>query len=248
MSTQIISQNVISNNSSNINNNTCGKYDIGFSTTITSSETEYISNEMLSRQLDNKTDATYHVSIKDKLVVNTNKLSSIQIFRFKFTPEFMDELSEFSKIHQYDERKDFKEAWIQWVNDNKELVELEVVRLTNLGYDGDILDKMFKSARYYFRKKSNEKKEPKQRRQYIGVSKELLELMDMHIEENIENSDYQPKNGFIEFCKDNETVLKNIISNMIEKGLDDRQEIQDKIKKTYKNRYFMFIKNNNTNK
>jgi hypothetical protein len=248
MSTQLISENVIVNNSSDINTNICRKYDSRDITFIASSETEYISNELLSRQLYNKTDATYNVSIQDKLVVNITKQSAIQIFRFKFTPEFMDELFQFSKVHQYDERKDFKEAWIQWVDDNKNLIELEIDRLTNLGYDGDILDKMFKSARYYFRKKSNEKKEPKQRRQYIGVSKELLELMDMHIEENIENPDYQPKNGFIEFCKDNETVLKNIISNMIEKGLDDRQEIQEKIKKTYKNRYFMFIKNNNTNK
>jgi len=35
---------------------------------------------------------------------------------------------------------------------------------------------------------------------------------------------------------------------MIEKGINDREEIQNKIKKTYKNRYFMFIKNNDTNK
>jgi TctA family transporter len=33
------------------------------------------------------------------------------IYRYKFTQEFMDELYKFSKIHQYDERADFKEAW-----------------------------------------------------------------------------------------------------------------------------------------
>ena len=34
------------------------------------------------------------------------------IYRFKFTEQFMEELYKFSKIHQYDDRKDFKEAWL----------------------------------------------------------------------------------------------------------------------------------------
>ena len=44
------------------------------------------------------------------------------------------------------------------------------------------LDKMFKSARYYFRKKGTEKKEPKRRCSYIGTAKELLDAMDTLIE------------------------------------------------------------------
>jgi hypothetical protein len=242
-----MSNDAIISNYSNISDNMCGKYDNRFIDNSPRSETEYSSNEILSRRITNKSDATYYVSIDKNNNINSNISAtySKQIFRFKFTSEFMNELFQFSKIHQYDERKDFKEAWIQWVEDNKELIESEVDRLTNLNYDGDILDKMFKSARYYFRKKSNEKKEPKQRRQYVGVNKELLDAMDIHIEENIEDTNYQPKNGFVEFCKDNEILLKEVISNMIEKGLNNTEEIQNKIKKTYKNRYFMFIKNTN---
>jgi hypothetical protein len=98
---------------------------------------------------------------------------------------------------------------------------------------------MFKSARYYFRKKSTEKKQPKQRRQYISVPKELLDSMDQHIEENIYNDDYQPKTGFISFCKSNETVLKSAIAKIYEQGISDSSLIEDKMKKTYKNRYFI---------
>ena len=107
------------------------------------------------------------------------------IYRFKFTNEFTDELYKFSKIHQYDHRKDFKEAWDLWTEDNEGLVSEEVRRLNNIGYDGDILDKMFKSARYYFRKKSTEKKAPVQRRQYIGTNKEFLEAIDNYIKSNV---------------------------------------------------------------
>ena len=245
MSIEVLKNDINFNNSSNTNIDICGKYDNRYINDISQSETKYSSSEILSRQKSCGTDTTYYVNINNNIL---NRKSGIQIFRFKFTSEFMTELFQFSKIHQYDERKDFKEAWIQWVDENKELIELEINRLVNLGYDGDILDKMFKSARYYFRKKTNEKKEPKQRRQYIGVNKELLDAMDIHIEENIIDSNYQPKNGFTEFCKDNEILLKEIISNMIEKGINNTEDIQNKIKKTYKNRYFMFIKNNNTNK
>ena len=167
------------------------------------------------------------------------------IYRFKFTEDFMEELYKFSKIHQYDERKDFKEAWKVWTEDNQDIIDEETTRLNNLGYDGDIMDKMFKSARYYFRKKSTEKKEPRQRRQYISVNRELLDAMDNHIEENIFNVDYQPKTGFISFCKANEKILKESIAKIFEQGVKDSDLIEDKIKKTYKNRYFMLtqIKN-----
>jgi hypothetical protein len=151
----------------------------------------------------------------------------------------MEELHDFSKIHQYDHRKDFKEAWIKWTDENHDIIAKEVDRLVALGYpnEDDIVDdKMFKSARYYFRKKSAVKSEPKQRRQYIGVDHELLETMDIHIRTNIYNDDYKPKTAFVMFCKENEDVLRQTIEKM---SISDAKMIQDKIKKTYKNRYFM---------
>jgi len=163
----------------------------------------------------------------------------VVIYRFKFTEEFMEDLYKFSKIHQYDDRKDFKEAWNIWTEENESIIDEEMRRLLNLGYEGDVLDKMFKSARYYFRKKSTEKKEPRQRRHYISVNRDLLDAMDSHIEDNIYDDNYQPKTGFITFCKDNEKLLKDTISKIFEQGIKDSQLIEDKIKKTYKNRYFM---------
>jgi hypothetical protein len=163
------------------------------------------------------------------------------IFRFKFTEDFMTELHNFSKIHQYDHRKDFKEAWVKWADENQEIVTKEVDRLIALGYpqEEDIDDKMFKSARYYFRKKSTIRPEPKQRRQYIVVDRELLDSMDRHVISNVYNDDYKPKTAFIMFCKDNESILRETIAKLCIKEVTDIKLIQDKIKKTYKNRYFM---------
>jgi hypothetical protein len=111
----------------------------------------------------------------------------------------------------------------------------------NIGYDGDILDKMFKSARYYFRKKSTEKKAPMKRRVYVGSQKDLLESMDEHIKSKIDSNDFKPSEGFEEFCVGNVNILKEQVNILSRAGFTDPNEIKAKIKKTYKNRYFLII-------
>jgi hypothetical protein len=162
-----------------------------------------------------------------------------KIFRFKFTEPFMAELYRFSKIHQYDHRKEFKEAWLIWIDENTDLIRDEIERIMKLGYEGDVIDKMFKSARYYFRKKSTVPVVSKQRREYISINHNVLEAMDKHIKDTIHTEYYQPKNGFISFCKANEIILKESIIKIMDQGVTDTELISTKLKKTYKNRYFM---------
>jgi hypothetical protein len=159
----------------------------------------------------------------------------VPIYRFKFTTEFTDELYKFSKIHQYDHRKDFKEAWNTWVEDNAELIADETRYLNENGYDGDILNKMFTSARYYLRKKNTEKKEPVERKKYICLNKDFLDIIDTYIKSNLD----KPSQGFDNFCQTNIDVLKEEIRNLCSNGITNHTEIHKKIKKTYKNRYFL---------
>jgi hypothetical protein len=161
----------------------------------------------------------------------------VSIYRYKMSDDIVAEINIFAKIHQYDDRHDFKTAWNAWIDEKSEIVAIEVARLTNLGYEGDVINKMFKSARYYFRKKSNEKTEPKQRRVYVGVEQEMLIQMDTHIAETLK--DLQPKDGFADFCKNNLELIRANVVVICEKGITDPVIVQDKIKKTYKNRYFM---------
>jgi hypothetical protein len=177
---------------------------------------------------------------------DSNKLNNnIKIYRYKFSNEFIEELYKFSKIHQYDNRKDFKEAWELWVDENSTIIFQESTRLIDLRYDGDILNKMFMSARYYFRKKGTEKKEPRLRCTYIGIQKELLDAMDNHIKTNFDKSWYKPSTGFTEFCKEHIQLLKQEIELLIKYSIVSSDEIKNKVKKTYKNRYFMIINKNN---
>jgi len=176
------------------------------------------------------------------------------IYRFQFSPQFIENLYKFSKIHQYDDRKEFKHAWEQWIEEEEDQVMEEVRRLDSLGYQGDILDKMFKSARYYFRKKSTSKKAPKARRDYISCRKCLLDAMDHHIWSGLQNQDqiqnqlFKPSEGFQEFCHKNTELLKSEIRYLIQQNIVQTEEIQEKIKKTYKNRYFTIISNHDNNR
>ena len=172
--------------------------------------------------------------------IEDNDTNFINIFRYKFTKEFMEELYKFSKIHQYDHRKDFKEAWLLWKDENEEFVYDEVRRLNLLGCDKDVEDKMFKSARYYFRKKNTEKKAPTPRRDYVGTPKEFILLIDEHIKSNIGN---KPSECFSQFCKENTEELQKELIRILNSGLTNTEEIKYKIKKTYKNRYFIISKN-----
>lgn len=184
----------------------------------------------------------FELNTNTNLVENKIDTTISRVYRFKFEDEFVEILYRFAKLHQFDDRDTFKDAWNIWLEENDSVVTQEIERLSRLGYDGDIKDKMFKSARYYFRKKNTEKKEPAQRREYISVSKDLLEEMDRHINQNMNDSKYTPKDGFDMFCKENTTILKENITKICQSGVTDSIIIYNKMKKTYKNRYFMITK------
>lgn len=166
------------------------------------------------------------------------------IYRFKFSDEMIERMKEFSRIHKFDDRNDFKESWQTWTKENSNTIDKEQKRLETLGFHGDIHDKMYKSIRYYYCKKSNVKQQPKQRRKYISLNKEILFQIDRHIENNIEvGGSIKPSVGFEDF-------ITNIYNNSLTRYNDElktqglsNEDIHNKLKKTYKNRYFVLNHN-----
>ena len=172
--------------------------------------------------------------------VDIKKSQPQPIFRFKFSQPFIDEMYVFSKVHQYDSRHDFKDAWNIWTEDNAELISNETKRLENMNYLGDIMDKMFKSARYYFRKKSTIKKDPSERGFYVNLDKDLLYAMDDHIKRNMSaNIKMKPSDSVKEFQQINAEYIKEKTQYLCQEEGFDESMMENKIKKTYKNRYFM---------
>ena len=98
-------------------------------------------------------------------------------YRFKYTDELTEELAYFSKLHQYDDRKQFKEEWNIWKQKPEidYLLTTEFERLTKNGQKGDVLDKIFKSARYYYRKKDETQMSKTDRKPTVSFSKSFLD-------------------------------------------------------------------------
>ncbi len=208
-------------------------------------------------------------------VFNNPKLEKLEkqdVLRFKFDSNFIAELTNFAKIHQYDNREDYKEAWTEWCENNSDIVSRETNRLQQLGYTGDVNDKMYKSSRYYFRTKSLAPCTPIKRRKYMSIGADMLETIDAHIIKYLTSvgtdKKCTPAGGFTLFQENYQELIQKTVDMLTgndkeedgehgENGGEDggedggeklamlpKKDAEQKIKKTYKNRYFVAVKRN----
>lgn len=165
-----------------------------------------------------------------------------KIYRYKFDPLFQTELEKFSIIHKYEERKDYKESWKKWLEDNNTIIQREMDRLTALGYEGDMEKKMYTSVRYYFKNKKETTKdnETKKRRNYITIDKTILKNMDDFIGKH---SNMKPSESMKEYIEENYYILEKEKDKILKNNEDvTDMMVMNKFKKTYKNRYYIFSK------
>ena len=160
-----------------------------------------------------------------------------QIYRYKFSHQFLQEMLAFVEVHRLDDVSVFNEAWKKWIEEHPAVYLTEHRRLKNVGYEGDVLLKMYKSARYYFKNKEISEKTPKKRRNYIRIDKSILLMMDIHIKKMKIG---KPAALYDNFDAKYKGLLGPLKTHLLEKGLN-QDEIALKLKKTYKNRYFKFI-------
>ena len=93
---------------------------------------------------------------------------------------------------------------------------------------------------------TTEKKETKQRRKYVTLDKGFLADMDRHIETVAFQQDMKPAHAYNNFVSD--ASYSDKLDNVIQKLLDNdwkEPAAESKLKKTYKNRYFMQQKSSN---
>jgi len=169
-----------------------------------------------------------------------------KIFRYKLCDAIMANITQFAQKHQFDDRHSYKDAWVLWLAENQDTVEREVARLHQLDYKGDVIDKMFKAGRYYFRakagihteqKEQKEQEEPK-RRDYIVMNQDVIQAMDAHLQSLIKQKDFKPALAYNQFCEEHEALLRKEIGRL--GSYYTGEKLSAKFKKTYKNRYFSF--------
>ena len=162
---------------------------------------------------------------------------------FNYSDEFAEKLANFAMAHLDDKNKEFKAAWKEWTDANCSMIENEIAKMKAAGYQGSVEDKMYFSARYYYRKKAIREQTDtlnddvvSPRKKYECIDKNVLIQMNEHILSQIELSTHNSQNG-------------NVVSNMTpSKSFADyckRFSVckdDAKIKKNYKNLYWRISK------
>ena len=187
--------------------------------------------------------------------------NSKTIYRYKLSSEIEILITNFSKLHIYTSRQVFREKWKEWLEINRETIELEKKRLMDLGYKKNVEEKMYTAGRYYFKKKEikNETSEKeikeketkeKETRGYIILDEKIIKMMDNYIIENY-TREFKPSSSYNNFIELNKEIIDIEIQRLIDidiKKLNTRDKCRDKIKKTYKNRCFVLEQNKNKTK
>jgi hypothetical protein len=188
----------------------------------------------------------------------SNVRPNINIYRFKFSDEIISILKSFAKLHQFDDRISFKEAWVDLLKLYSEEIDIERKRLETLGYIDDIESKMFKSSRYYFRKKLSIETMggdiafdnaidtvdtvDTKKKIYISLDPEILEAIDLHIKRNCDNENYRPAWGWDNFCENYKICVAAEIIRIIRESNLSNAVATNKLKKAYKNKYFQYTR------
>jgi hypothetical protein len=179
-------------------------------------------------------------------------------YRYKFSEHINNLLLDFGQQHKFDSKNDFKENWDIWTSEYHEDINNEDERLKELGYTGNIINKMYKSVRYYYCKKhTTTNGKQNKRRKYISKNPDFIEFIDNFIKRQFvyENStseenndgyaiyDLKPSKGWEMFNE----MFKEEIKQEIERILQENSSISEssalqKIKKTFNNRYFINVK------
>jgi hypothetical protein len=181
--------------------------------------------------------------------MNTNLPLKITTLHFNFSEHVINQLSYFAELHKHDDRKTFKAQWEKWIQtpDISKLIETEIEYQHKKGFTSDVLDKMFKSVRYYFRKKTPKPNQKTQRKQYITLNSTFLETIDKHaieiiktysvIDNNLVIANISPANAYANFCETQQTIIYDQIKYLVNMLTYD--DICEKMKKTYKNRFHL---------
>lgn len=189
--------------------------------------------------------------LKTKLNIDDDDSASIKldILHFNFSDELSERLTYFATLHRYDDRKAFKENWQKWIAEPEiaECIVNESSKLTQDGYSGDIIGKMFKSVRYYYRKKPmNPEPIQKKRKVYEAIGKETLEDMDRHILQRIglafDLTEAGPSDSNVP--KSHKKALTPAESFKVYYSSVQTEDAANeaKYKKTYKNRFYIMKK------
>ena len=162
----------------------------------------------------------------------------METYRFNFSGAFKQSLIEFSNKHKDDDLESFKDNFDIWCQTNAMMIEDEKISLQRFGFNGNMESKMFKSIRYYFMKRANEKKsKPKERQKYICKDNAFLSSVKDHIQIVVKQK-LKPSMAYDDFSEKCKTEVDRMKEKLVNEHSYEEKDALKKIKKIYKNKYF----------
>ena len=137
------------------------------------------------------------------------------VYRFKIGSDLSDLLERFNIIHANDDIDDYQEAWVEFTNNNTEIINTERERHVAMGFNGDFDNKIYISTRYYRRKKMNN--------EHSGI-KEIVSSDDKTRKQDADTDDVTVKDDVNDDVKDDDKIVKrayNKVSADVLKTIDD---------------------------
>ena len=77
------------------------------------------------------------------------------------------------------------------------------------------------------------------------MEKDVIQAMDLQLTTIINTPNFKPAIGFKLFCEEHTDMLRREINRLSDEEEVDAEILANKIKKTYKNRYFTLIQQQN---
>ena len=173
---------------------------------------------------------------------------SQSIYRFKIkTPELYNSIMEFSKNNRHKTDEEIKNVFSNWYNSHaiQELILKEEDILIKNNYDLNktpLQDKIYKSIKYYHIKRLNNdgkfKSKSSSKRTNITFSKNFISI----VQEYIKNTPTitKPSDMLDDFVKINKELIEVESRNSNKSDLTC-DEFNCKLKKMFKNQYFMLF-------
>jgi hypothetical protein len=200
----------------------------------------------------------------------------LQMAKQIFSEEFSSVLHEFSKTHYNESLKTFRQSWQEWISttgiQTKMRNEIERIKKNNfIGTDEEITQKIYTSARFYYRKKDKRAKKlatisqeeisqkpvKSKSKPYIGLSKTFIQFIDETIKNKILEQSVEltrtmtikldQKQEFQTFTKTHINEISaefgklKIKYDELEEAFVPK-EIASKLKKAYQNRFYSIYK------
>lgn len=183
----------------------------------------------------------------------SNQTPKKAIYRFKFSNDLLEKITDFSKKNKDTSCKIFRHNLDNFIIENRGLINKEKEIYDDYGYKGDIVDKIYRSARYYFKNKESKKtiknnniidnsNKPAntQKRKYIKRDEKFVEAVHEHVLSAVRQN-IKPAIAFSQFIEHEK--YKHLYQKeyrRVNTILEDDKATLAKIKKTYKNIYFTF--------